>query len=287
VLQPIVINSKHELILGQRRLEAAKLLGWRDVPALVAKSFDDVLAALIAERDENTCRKDFTPSEAVAIGKAIEELEKPKAKERQKAKLKKGSTPPVVESCHDGESNGKTRDKVAAAVGMSGKTYEKAKVVVDAAEQDPEQFVPVKEEMDRTGKVDPAYQKVTEKRSSDEVIKSWRQQPDESTADWCKRLAAVPEKDKKGRKRDFDYIRRKAEHARFQEEEREHRRQRSHERFDIFTESEKFYKLLVRRREEWPERFQGDFILMVRSCLERMEIEDDAQARLGEALADA
>ena len=32
---------------------------------------------------------------------------------------------------------GKSRDKVAAAVGMSGETYRKAKAVVEAAEQDP------------------------------------------------------------------------------------------------------------------------------------------------------
>ncbi len=57
-------------------------------------------------------------------------------------------------------STGKTRDKVAAAIGMSGRTYEKAKVVVEAAESEPEKFLPVKEEMDRTGKVDPAYRQI-------------------------------------------------------------------------------------------------------------------------------
>ena len=37
---------------------------------------------------------------------------------------------------------GKTRDKVSARVGMSGRTYEKAKTVVQAAEREPD---------DRTG----------------------------------------------------------------------------------------------------------------------------------------
>jgi len=34
---------------------------------------------LRAERDENQCRKDFTPSELAALGRQLEELERPKA----------------------------------------------------------------------------------------------------------------------------------------------------------------------------------------------------------------
>lgn len=40
-------------------------------------------ALLEAERDENTCRLDMKPSEKVALGLALEELEKPKARERK------------------------------------------------------------------------------------------------------------------------------------------------------------------------------------------------------------
>ena len=43
-----------------------------------------------------------------------------------------------VESFH--AEAGETRDKVGPAVGMSGKTYEKAKAVVAAAEESPEEF---------------------------------------------------------------------------------------------------------------------------------------------------
>lgn len=63
------------------------------------------------------------------------------------------------------ESSGKTRDKAAEAVGMSGRTYEKAKAVVEAAAE-PDAPPEVKEaaaEMDRTGKVDPAFQVVRDK----------------------------------------------------------------------------------------------------------------------------
>src|SRR5262245_5259645 len=85
LLQPIIITRDKNLIAGRRRLEAIKELGWTKVDAQVVDHLGDALLALRAERDENTCRKPFTPSEAVAIGQALEELEKAKAKERQKA----------------------------------------------------------------------------------------------------------------------------------------------------------------------------------------------------------
>jgi hypothetical protein len=43
---------------------------------------------------------------------------------------------------------------------MKGRTYEKAKRVVKAAEQDPERHAGTVKEMDRTGNVDAAYKKV-------------------------------------------------------------------------------------------------------------------------------
>ena len=64
------------------------------------------------------------------MGKALEELEGPKAQSRRESKLKKGSVNSRSGKLPERESKGDTRDKVAAAVGMSGRTYEKAKAVV-------------------------------------------------------------------------------------------------------------------------------------------------------------
>jgi len=81
----------------------------------------------MAERDENTCRKDLLPTEAVALGAAIEAVESKAAKQRQavagpstgkgKKRSACGKLPQAVK--------GKTREKVAAAVGMKARTYEK------------------------------------------------------------------------------------------------------------------------------------------------------------------
>jgi ParB family chromosome partitioning protein len=171
LLQPIVVRKTshgYRLIAGERRLRAVVSLDWQTVPAYVVDGLDDAMARLRAERDENTCRKDFAPSEAVAIGRALEDLEAKQAKERQsqagpaEGKGKKasgsGKLPEAV--------GGRTRDKVGEAVGMSGKTYEKAKQVVEAAEAQPQTYGDLAEQMDATGKVDPAFKEMKDRRGA-------------------------------------------------------------------------------------------------------------------------
>ena len=137
MLHPLVLNTAKQLIAGARRLEAAKRLGWTEVPCRVVSTLDDALNALIAERDENNCRDPLTPTEMVELGRQIEAVERPKAKERHR----EGSASGGKGSGKLPEpSRGQTRDKVGAALGVSGKTYEKAKAVADAAEKQPDLF---------------------------------------------------------------------------------------------------------------------------------------------------
>jgi ParB/RepB/Spo0J family partition protein len=163
LLQPIVVTDdprfikdkkcKYRLVAGDRRLTAVGRNDQTHIRAYVI-GVENATALLTAERDENTQRKDFTPSEAVSLGKALEEMEKAEAKKRQQegGRTKaSGKLPPARKA--------KTRDRVAKAVGMSGRTYEKAKEVVAAAEKNPK-LAPVVEEMDRTGNVERAHQKV-------------------------------------------------------------------------------------------------------------------------------
>jgi hypothetical protein len=112
LLQPVVIHPGGFLIAGARRVAACQALGWDEIPARVI----DLDQVIRGERDKNVVREPFTPSEMVAIGGAIEELERAAAKQRMSEGARVGqiSTP-----------SGRTRDKVAAAVGVSGRTYEK------------------------------------------------------------------------------------------------------------------------------------------------------------------
>jgi hypothetical protein len=73
-LQPIVVTPDYRLVAGARRLAAAKTLGWVEIDAVVADNLTDTALALRAERDENTCRKAFTPSEEYTLYRALLDL---------------------------------------------------------------------------------------------------------------------------------------------------------------------------------------------------------------------
>jgi N6-adenosine-specific RNA methylase IME4 len=153
LLQPVVITPAGDLIDGQRRLIALRVLGQTHVPVHVV----DIDAIARGELAANVYRKDFTPSEMVAIAATVERRERELAEARQTASLKRGNEKPVVETFHDG---GKTRDKVAAPLGISGRTLEKAKAVVAAAEAEPGKYNHLVEAMDRTGRVNGVFKRL-------------------------------------------------------------------------------------------------------------------------------
>src|ERR1700735_2021384 len=76
-LQPIVVSANYRLIAGGRRLEAAKSLGWTEIEARIASDLISVADLLRAERDENTCRKAFAPTEEYSLYAALLALEAP------------------------------------------------------------------------------------------------------------------------------------------------------------------------------------------------------------------
>jgi ParB family chromosome partitioning protein len=176
LLHPLVVDGHGNLIAGERRLAACIRLGWRDIPATIVRL--DEAQVLRAEHDENSVRKNFTPSEMVAVKRAIEDRVR---------------TPKHIHTDHPDRqslpvSDGKTIDKAAAIVGTSGETLRKAEAVISAAEADPT-LAPVVEEMDRTGKVDPAYQKVKAEaaaKSSQAAAKRQATIADKSEAEVCR-----------------------------------------------------------------------------------------------------
>ena len=150
LLHPIVIRQDGKLIAGERRLEAVKVLGWSKVPATII----DLDAVVRGEFAENTFRKNFTLSEAVAIKRALEPIERKAAKQRQGARTDKH---PEKFST---SSKGRALDKVAAAAGLHRTTIAKAEAVVDAAEAEPQRFGKLLEDMDRTGRVNGPFKRL-------------------------------------------------------------------------------------------------------------------------------
>ncbi|MDR1862665.1 MAG: ParB/RepB/Spo0J family partition protein [Treponema sp.] len=75
-INPIVITPKNVLIAGQRRLEAAKALGWRTINAVIVE-FPDPVSKLEYEVEENIQRRDFTPQEVAEATRRIYRLKNP------------------------------------------------------------------------------------------------------------------------------------------------------------------------------------------------------------------
>jgi len=168
LLHPIVVTKDGTLIAGARRIAAFTALGKKEIPVVVVNSISGALKLLIAERDENTERKDFSPSEAVAMAERLEPFEREAASKRKEDGRGRGA---AVRDGNDlGENStprSKALDRVASAVGMSRPTLMKAKAVVEAAKQNPKKYGAIAKEMDATGNVHGAF-----KQLGSSVVKS-------------------------------------------------------------------------------------------------------------------
>ena len=76
LMNPILVNKKNVLLAGRRRLEAARVLGWRTINAVVVEARDE-LSKLELEMEENLQRRDFTPEETAAGFKRLRKLRNP------------------------------------------------------------------------------------------------------------------------------------------------------------------------------------------------------------------
>ena len=187
LLHPIVLTADHKLIAGARRLEAMRRLGWTNTPVSIVSHIEQATELLVAERDENTCREPMKPSELVALGMRIEEIEAPLAAARKLESLAKAnevrrrianSENPEEERFRSDDRNGgevkdrskETREIVGSGLGVSGSRYGRMKTVVKAtmSENPDVRAVALEavEEMDRTGLVEPAARKVKQAKDS-------------------------------------------------------------------------------------------------------------------------
>ena len=76
LLNPITLNNDYELIAGERRLEAAKAIGWTSINAVIIENITP-LTQLEMEMEENNQRKEFTDVELLAGYKRLEKLNDP------------------------------------------------------------------------------------------------------------------------------------------------------------------------------------------------------------------
>jgi N6-adenosine-specific RNA methylase IME4 len=150
LLHPIVVDDENRLVAGYRRLLAAKKLGWKEIP-VHRVSLDDIAKG---EMHENLVRKNFTVSEIVAIKRALEPRVREEAKRRKESTIQKGKK--GFQRGADSAPRSKSRDILAEYAGVSHDTLAKAEEIVKSAEEDPETYGKILEDVD-SGKVSLNY----------------------------------------------------------------------------------------------------------------------------------
>src|SRR6516225_7787676 len=121
LLQPIGVTDRLELVFGERRIRAVRdILKKKTILARIV----DVSSILAGEYHENEIRKDFTPSERVAIARAIER--QVGNRQGQRTDQLRGKIPEVA-------PGKRTREAAAEKAGFGNdKTYRQAAKVVES-----------------------------------------------------------------------------------------------------------------------------------------------------------
>jgi hypothetical protein len=173
LMQPIVVNEKNELIDGQRRIEAFVQLGKTEIP-FYRINLEQIF---LGEFHANSNRKDFTPSERIAISNAVEEyfeghsrgVGRPRSHTSKSNKISATTSALAIENEHisnlknlknnavklttfsssslpstNFKLTGRVKDNIAKYLGVSRNTLEKERRIIEAAERAPEQFGEVK-----------------------------------------------------------------------------------------------------------------------------------------------
>lgn len=122
LVHPLILTPDRHLVLGARRLEACRQLGWTDVPAMTVTWIWQGLEYLECEHRDARCLKDLTVHEAMGMDFALRELQwwprKPVGPRGQ------GPQTP--------NDTGR-RELIARLLGMSGARYTRARTLWTAS----------------------------------------------------------------------------------------------------------------------------------------------------------
>ena len=122
--EPITLNQKKVILDGHNRFKICKELNV--IPRFSIRVFEDPLDEKLYVIDSNLIRRHLQTLVKVELYLKHEEIEAEKADQRKKAGVK-------IKEPHGNISTGSkgtTRDAMGAKIGISGKTYEKAKTIL-------------------------------------------------------------------------------------------------------------------------------------------------------------
>lgn len=127
---PIIVNEKGIVLDGHHRFRACKELGVN--PKTQTKTFDDPLLEkrfVILVNLDRRHLKDFQRAE---LGVPLLEIESQLSKEKKISSLKRGNKSPLESN----GPNGKATERVSKTIGLSTKTLERAKKIIETAPEE-------------------------------------------------------------------------------------------------------------------------------------------------------
>lgn len=147
LLHPIIIDEDKRLICGNRRLESLRKIGLKELEENTHYRIFNIQDLIKSELHENAIRKDFLPTEMVAIYDAMESYELT------------GRKLPQSES-----DQGQRRVRATKLLDISTDTLSKMKQVVNSGDTE------LIEEMDRKDSVNAVYQKLKQKEDEARIL---------------------------------------------------------------------------------------------------------------------
>jgi hypothetical protein len=122
LIHPLILTPDRCLVLGARRFEACRQLGWTDVPAMTVTWIWQALDYLEYEHADPRCLQPLTVPEAMGMDMALRQLQW----WPRKAPVPRGQGPQAP-------SDTGRRERIAGLLGMDGSLYTRARTLWTAS----------------------------------------------------------------------------------------------------------------------------------------------------------
>lgn len=127
---PVLLSRDNLLLDGHRRYDAAKALGLKTIPGRILNvrgtSWEDAIL-------DHVNRKHLTAGQLAAMGTSLERIERERAKDRQGTRTDLGQH---LENGSPDVEAGRATEKVAEQLGISRKTYEQTRTVLEEGDEE-------------------------------------------------------------------------------------------------------------------------------------------------------
>jgi ParB-like chromosome segregation protein Spo0J len=133
---PIIVNEDLEVLDGHHRYRACMELGIE--PDFEVRKFDDKLIEKKFVIEANLRRRHLNNFQLVELAVPLLEIEKALAKKRQSKSAKEGQDSPLGLASDDAEPDfkGKATEAVAKKAGVSARTFERGKKILEKGSED-------------------------------------------------------------------------------------------------------------------------------------------------------